>query len=157
MFCPFCRADETKVIDSRLMADGNQVKRRRECVTCGERFNTHELVELTMPRVIKRNGDRQAFDEQKFRNGICRALQKRPITQETIESIITQIMQRIHAKGDAEIDSKAIGEYVMIALSKLDQVAYVRFASVYRKFEDVEAFKLEICRLQEREMVVSDA
>ena len=148
MFCPFCRAEETKVIDSRLVADGNQVKRRRECLSCGERFNTHEVVELTMPRVIKRNGEREAFDEQKFREGIYKALEKRPISQETIETGITQIMQRIHAGGEAEIDAIAIGELVMDQLSKLDQVAYVRFASVYRKFKDVAAFKLEIKRLE---------
>ncbi len=151
MYCPFCRAEETKVIDSRLISDGNQVKRRRECIACGERFNTHEIVELTMPRVIKRNGEREAFCEHKFRDGICRALQKRPVAQDMIESLIIQIMQEIHAKGECEVDSKVIGELVMSKLSHLDQVAYVRFASVYRKFEDVEAFKHEIKRLKEKE------
>ncbi len=148
MYCPFCRAEETKVIDSRLITDGNQVKRRRECLHCGERFNTHELVELTMPRVIKRNGEREAFDEHKFREGIDKALEKRPISREAIETTITQIMQSIHAKGEAEIEASAIGECVMDKLSQLDQVAYVRFASVYRKFKDVEAFKKEIQRLE---------
>ena len=148
MYCPFCRAEETKVIDSRLITDGNQVKRRRECLHCGERFNTHELVELTMPRVIKRNGEREAFDEHKFREGIDKALEKRPISREAIETTITQIMQSIHARGEAEIEAIAIGECVMDKLSQLDQVAYVRFASVYRKFKDVEAFKKEIQRLE---------
>jgi transcriptional repressor NrdR len=157
MFCPFCRAEETKVIDSRLMADGNQVKRRRECMSCGERFNTHEVVELTMPRVIKRNGEREAFDEHKFRAGFHKALEKRAVPQAAIETAVTQIMQRIHAKGDTEMAAKAIGEMVMEKLSRLDQVAYVRFASVYRNFKDLNAFGDEISRLKEEEWVACES
>lgn len=157
MYCPFCRAEETKVIDSRIMAEGNQVKRRRECIACGERFNTHEIVELTMPRVIKRNGEREAFDEHKFREGIYKSLEKRPISQEDVESVITQIMQAIHARGEPEIESKSIGEEVMAQLYHLDQVAYVRFASVYRKFEDIEAFSETISLLKNNEGVAVES
>lgn len=151
MFCPFCRADETKVIDSRLMADGNQVKRRRECAHCGERFNTHETVELTMPRVIKRNGNRESFNEKKFKEGFYKSLEKRPLTQASIDAALTEIMQSIHAKGESEMSTKAIGDLVMKKLYLLDHVAYVRFASVYKNFKDIHDFGDAITQIKKTE------
>ena len=141
MFCPFCGADDTKVIDSRLVADGGQVRRRRECVNCRERFTTYEAAELVMPRVIKQDGSREPFDEDKLRAGLQRALEKRPVSVEAVESELGQIKNRLRATGEREIDSRAVGELVMEALKRLDQVAYVRFASVYRSFEDLSEFR----------------
>lgn len=141
MFCPFCNAEETKVIDSRLVADGGQVRRRRECLSCKERFTTYEVAELVMPRVIKQNGSREPFNEDKLRGGFLRALEKRPVSVEEIEAQISQIKHELRATGEREIDSRALGELVMSALKKLDQVAYVRFASVYRSFQDLAEFR----------------
>jgi len=146
--CPFCSQDETKVIDSRLVADGGQVRRRRECVSCKERFTTYELAELVMPRVIKQNGSREPFDEEKLRGGFRRALEKRPVSLEAIEQQITQIMHRLRATGEREIPSREVGEMVMVALQALDQVAFVRFASVYRSFQDLSEFRDAIERLE---------
>jgi transcriptional repressor NrdR len=146
--CPFCSQDETKVIDSRLVADGGQVRRRRECVSCKERFTTYELAELVMPRVIKQNGSREPFDEEKLRGGLRRALEKRPVSLEAIEQQITQIMHRLRATGEREIPSREVGEMVMVALQALDQVAFVRFASVYRSFQDLSEFRDAIERLE---------
>lgn len=148
MHCPFCNALDTKVIDSRLVSEGQQVRRRRECIDCGERFTTYEIAELVMPRVIKRDGRRQPFDEQKLRHGMQHALQKRPVSTEQIEAAMQHIMHQLRSNGEREINSKAIGELVMDELRKLDPVAYVRFASVYRSFEDVKAFGEEIKQLQ---------
>ena len=142
MFCPFCNADDTKVIDSRLVANGGQVRRRRECGACGERFTTYELAELVMPRVIKTDGSRQSFDEDKLRAGLQRALEKRPVSIEQIEVAISQIKHFLQVTGEREVPSQIIGEEVMRQLRKLDAVAYVRFASVYRSFEDIDDFKL---------------
>lgn len=147
MRCPFCNFDDTKVIDSRLVAEGNQVRRRRECLSCAERFTTFESAELLMPRVIKTNGSREPFDEEKLRNGILRAVQKRPVSIEQVEAMITQIMHQLQATGERELDSRVIGEMVMEALKRLDHVAYVRFASVYRSFQDLNEFRAEIDRL----------
>lgn len=147
MHCPFCKAHETKVIDSRLVADGQQVRRRRECLTCNERFTTFEIAELLMPKVIKQDGSRQPFDEDKLRAGIQRSLEKRPVSIESIESAITRIKSQIRASGEREIPSMAIGEAVMLELRQMDEVAYVRFASVYRSFQDIDEFKKEIDRL----------
>jgi len=141
MHCPFCSADETKVIDSRLVADGGQVRRRRECLTCSERFTTYELAELVMPRMIKQNGSREPFDEAKLRGGLLRALEKRPVSVEEIEKQITQIKHQLRATGEREIRSREVGEMVMEALKSVDQVAYVRFASVYRSFQDLSEFR----------------
>lgn len=149
MHCPFCSHDETKVIDSRLVADGNQVRRRRECQECGERFTTFEGAELVLPRVIKSNGNRQPFDEQKLRNGILRALEKRPVSLEVVESTISQIKHKLRATGEREIKTGDVGALVMEELRKLDDVAYVRFASVYRSFQDVDEFQEEINRLRD--------
>ena len=149
MFCPFCNADDTKVIDSRLVADGGQVRRRRECLHCGERFTTFELAELVMPRVIKTDGSRQPFDEEKLRAGLQRALEKRPVSSEQIEISISQIKHFLQVKGEREVPSRIIGEEVMRQLRELDEVAYVRFASVYRSFQDISEFQAELNRLNE--------
>ena len=147
MFCPFCNADDTKVIDSRLVANGGQVRRRRECSECSERFTTYELAELVMPRVIKTDGSRQSFDEEKLRAGLQRALEKRPVSIEQIEVAISQIKHFLQVTGEREVPSKIIGEEVMRQLRKLDAVAYVRFASVYRSFQDISEFQEELNRL----------
>ncbi|ACQ94120.1 MAG: transcriptional regulator NrdR [Tolumonas sp.] len=148
MHCPFCNADDTKVIDSRLVADGHQVRRRRECLVCHERFTTFEMAELVMPRVIKSNGVREPFNEDKLRNGIQRALEKRPVSTELIEQSINRIKSNLRATGEREIMSKIIGNLVMEELKLLDKVAYIRFASVYRSFEDIREFGEEIARLE---------
>ena len=147
MFCPFCNADDTKVVDSRLVADGGQVRRRRECVECSERFTTYELAELVMPRVIKTDGSRQSFDEDKLRAGLQRALEKRPVSIEQIEVAISQIKHFLRVTGEREVPSQLIGEEVMRQLRELDEVAYVRFASVYRSFQDISEFQAELNRL----------
>jgi transcriptional repressor NrdR len=147
MRCPFCNFDDTKVIDSRLVADGGQVRRRRECLSCNERFTTFEVAELVMPRVIKSNGSREPFDESKLRLGILRAIEKRPISIERVEAAITQIKHWLQTTGERELPSRQIGEKVMDALKGLDHVAYVRFASVYRSFQDLNEFRAEIDRL----------
>lgn len=144
MHCPFCNAPDSKVIDSRMAAEGRQIRRRRECVVCGERFTTFESYDVVMPRVIKSNGRNEPFDEQKLRRSLSHALQKRPVNQEQIESIISDIGQQIRRLGERDVTSRVIGEIVMQALYQLDHVAYVRFASVYRDFQDVEAFRREI-------------
>ncbi|MFT4799286.1 MAG: transcriptional repressor NrdR [Sulfitobacter sp.] len=149
MHCPFCSHGETKVIDSRLVADGDQVRRRRECQECGERFTTFESAELVLPRVIKSNGNRQPFDEEKLRSGILRALEKRPVSLETVETTINQIKHKLRATGERELKTRDVGELVMGELRKLDDVAYVRFASVYRSFQDVDEFREEIDRLKD--------
>ncbi len=147
MHCPFCDADDTKVIDSRLVAEGNQVRRRRECITCEERFTTFETAELVMPRLIKGNGNREPFNEDKLRAGILKALEKRPVSMETVENSINHIKHELRATGERELPSKLVGEKVMNELKKLDEVAYVRFASVYRSFKDLNEFREEIDRI----------
>lgn len=148
MYCPFCSETDTKVIDSRLVSEGKQVRRRRECVVCGERFTTYEVAELVMPRVVKRSEVRQPFDEEKLRQSMRRALQKRSVSTEQLEEAVQRIMHKLRATGEREISSQVIGEMVMGELKKLDQVAYVRFASIYRSFQDVKAFNTEIKKLQ---------
>lgn len=148
MHCPFCGADDTKVIDSRLVADGDQVRRRRECVSCGERFTTFETAELVLPRIIKSNGVRQPFDENKLRAGMMHALQKRPVPLERIDEAVNRIMHRLRATGEREVKSRLVGELVMDELKQLDSVAYVRFASVYRSFQDISEFRTEIEKLE---------
>lgn len=148
MHCPFCSETETKVIDSRLVSDGAQVRRRRECVSCRERFTTFEDAELLMPRIIKQDGKREPFDEEKLRNGFLRALEKRPVSIEDIEAAITTVKRGLQAMGEREIESLVVGESVMNQLGMLDQVAFVRFASVYRSFQDISEFQQEIDRLQ---------
>ncbi|ETN93268.1 Transcriptional repressor NrdR [Gammaproteobacteria bacterium MOLA455] len=147
MYCPFCKADDTKVVDSRLVADGGQVRRRRECLSCSERFTTYEMAELVMPRVIKTDGTREPFDENKLRDGLQRALEKRPVSIEQIEVALTQIRHFLQVTGEREVPSRMIGEAVMGKLRELDEVAYVRFASVYRSFQDLSEFQDELNRL----------
>ncbi|MBF7074713.1 transcriptional regulator NrdR [Glaciecola sp. MH2013] len=147
MFCPFCSAQETKVIDSRLVADGAQVRRRRECLECHERYTTFEAAELVMPRVVKRDGSREPFNEDKLRAGLQRALEKRPVSTEQVENCIVRIKSSLRATGEREIKSEMIGSLIMDALKELDKVAYVRFASVYRSFEDIREFGEEIAKL----------
>jgi transcriptional repressor NrdR len=148
MFCPFCRAQDTKVIDSRLASEGTQVRRRRECLACGERFTTFESAELVMPRIIKSNGAREPFNEKKLAAGIMRSLEKRPVDADSVDAAMSRIQHRLRASGERELPSRLLGEWVMHELRELDQVAYVRFASVYRSFEDVKAFQEEIERLE---------
>ena len=147
MHCPFCTHPETKVIDSRLVADGEQIRRRRECISCGERFTTFETAELVMPRIIKQNGTREPFNEEKLHAGILRALEKRPVSVEDIDAALTRIKQRLRGSGEREVPSRMLGECVMSELRQLDEVAYVRFASVYRSFKDLDECRAEIERL----------
>ena len=148
MHCPFCAAQDTRVVDSRLSPEGDRVRRRRECTQCGARFTTYEAAELIMPAVIKRDKRREPFSEDKLRAGMMRALEKRPVSAEQVEAVLRRITDRIRAGGEREISSHQLGEWVMDELRRLDQVAYVRFASVYRSFQDVNAFREEIERLQ---------
>ena len=148
MWCPICNHTETRVVDSRLTGDGMQIRRRRQCVSCGNRFNTYESPELKAPRIIKSNGAREAFSEEKLRNGMLRALEKRPVETREVERAIRRLLREISSVEEAEIPSTLIGEWVMRELSHLDQVAYVRFASVYKRFEDIQAFRDVVERLE---------
>ena len=149
MFCPFCSHPDTKVIDSRLAGEGAQVRRRRECEKCGERFTTFETAELVMPRIVKNDGTRVPFDEHKLRIGMMRALEKRPVGTEAVEAAIARIVHRLQVTGEREVRSLQVGELVMEELRQLDEVAYVRFASVYRSFQDANEFREEVERLME--------
>jgi transcriptional repressor NrdR len=141
MHCPFCGHTETKVIDSRLAGEGRQIRRRRECLDCGERFTTFEAAELLLPRVVKSDGSREPFDEAKLRAGMVKALEKRPVSSEAVEAAVERICHRLRVLGEREVASRQVGELVMEELRHLDEVGYVRFASVYRSFQDVEAFR----------------
>src|SRR6204780_992202 len=147
MHCPFCGHVETKVTDSRLTADGGQIRRRRECLSCGERFTTFETAELLMPRVIKSDGSREPFDERKLAQGMIKALEKRPVSAEAIEQSASRICHKLRVFGEREVPARTIGEFVMEELRQLDEVGYVRFASVYRSFQDAEAFRETIDHL----------
>lgn len=135
------------MIDSRLVADGDSVRRRRECQTCGERYTTFETAELVMPRVVKSNGSREPFNEEKLRSGLQKALEKRPVSIEEIDSALNRITHRLRATGERELPSREVGEAVMEELRTLDGIAYVRFASVYRDFQDISEFQVEIQKL----------
>lgn len=148
MRCPFCTTQDTKVIDSRLSGEGDQVRRRRECVSCEERFTTYETAELMLPRVIKRDDTRETFNEEKLRQGLLKALEKRPVSIEKVEEALLRIKRKLLASGEREMVSQVLGEWVMEELKILDHVAYVRFASVYRRFQDVHAFEEEIEKLK---------
>ena len=148
MHCPFCSDQDTKVIDSRLVADGDQVRRRRECLICKERFTTFETADLVMHRVIKSDGAREPFDEAKLRSGLLRALEKRPVDTEVVETSINRILHELRSSGEREVPSRLVGETVMKELKRVDVVAYVRFASVYRDFQDVSEFQDEISKLK---------
>ena len=148
MHCPFCSATDTRVVDSRLVGGGDQIRRRRECLECKERFTTYESAELNYPRIIKSDGVRQQFIEEKLRGGFLRALEKRPVDMEQVETAISRVKHKLRALGEREVKSRQVGEWVMEELRGLDQVGYVRFASVYRSFGDVRAFLEEIERLE---------
>jgi len=147
MYCPFCSANDTKVIDSRLVSDGHQVRRRRECLACHERYTTFESAELVMPRIIKRDGSREPFNEDKMLSGLTRALEKRPVSMEQIELAVNKLKSQMRATGEREISSAMLGDLIMAQLKELDKVAYLRFASVYLSFEDISEFADEITRL----------
>jgi transcriptional repressor NrdR len=148
MHCPFCSHEETKVIDSRLAADGRQIRRRRQCLDCKERFTTFESAELVMPRLIKNDNSRQPFDESKLRSSMTRALEKRPVPSDELEEAVERLIHRLRTMGEREVPSRLVGDLVMEELRALDEIAYVRFASVYRRFQDVTEFEEEIRRLQ---------
>ena len=150
MHCPFCDHTETKVIDSRLAGEGHQIRRRRECLKCAERFTTFEAAELLMPQIIKSDDRREPFDEHKLRGGMQKALEKRPVSGEAIDAAVEHICHRLRTLGEREVPARLVGEMVMEELRHLDEVAYVRFASVYRSFQDVDAFREEIDRLSHR-------
>jgi len=149
MRCPFCGAPDTRVIDSRLGGQGDSVRRRRECLGCGARFTTFENAEFQLPRVVKQDGSREPFNRDKLRAGMQRALQKRPVATEQVEEALNRLIRQAHDATEREIPSRRIGDWVMSELRQLDEVAYVRFASVYRHFQDVNAFREEIERLQQ--------
>ncbi|HKJ28922.1 MAG: transcriptional regulator NrdR [Desulfuromonadales bacterium] len=144
MKCPFCTHDDTRVVDSRLGKEGNNIRRRRECIDCERRFTTYERVEESLPLVIKKDGRREAFDRQKIISGIQRACEKRPVSIATIEKVVDQMEVKLQESGEKEIAASRIGEAIMEALQSLDEVAYVRFASVYRQFRDINEFMSEL-------------
>ena len=148
MHCPFCQHPDTRVIDSRVSEDGATIRRRRECEACGERFSTLETVELKLPVIIKSDGRRDQFDARKLRQGFDRALQKRPVAEEQIEAAVRAVVHQLRMTTEREIASRRVGEFVMSELRRLDHVGYVRFASVYRAFEDVADFREELDRLE---------
>lgn len=147
MQCPYCQAYDTKVVDSRL-SEQNEVRRRRECISCNERFTTYETVELSLPRLIKRDGSCVQFREEKLRAGILRALEKRQVRSEQVDAAVRRIIMQLRATGEGEVETSILGEWVMAELRALDEVAYVRFASVYRRFQDVNEFRDEIAKLK---------
>lgn len=150
MKCPFCDDVEDKVVDSRMAKEGEVIRRRRECLSCKRRYTTYERVEETMPAVVKKDGRREPFDRGKIVSGLKKACEKRPISTATIETVTDRIEKRIQDMGETEIVSTAVGEEVMKELSQLDQVAYVRFASVYREFKDIDQFMEEIKTLAQQ-------
>ena len=150
MHCPICHRPDTRVIDSRLLSDGSKIRRRRECTNpqCATRFTTYETAEISLPMVVKQNGERQAFSAEKLRNGLLRAIEKRPVSVNKINQLIEDIENRLRISGDREVASRKIGEWVMAGLKNIDHVAYIRFASVYLSFQDVEAFINTIAELR---------
>lgn len=150
MHCPFCNHEETKVIDSRLASEGQQIRRRRECLKCAERFTTFESAELVMPRIIKNDASREPFDESKLRGSMLKALEKRPVSSEALDAAVVHVCQKLRGMGEREVASRRVGELAMEELHNLDEVAYVRFASVYRSFQDIDAFREEIDRMRHR-------
>ncbi len=156
MRCPFCGAEDTRVVDSRLVGEGDQVRRRRECQACSERFTTFEQVDLAVPRIIKNDGNRQPFDEERLRRGFLRALEKRPVETESIDAAVERIRHRLITRGEREVPSRELGEWVMDELRNLDEVAYIRFASVYRSFQDVNAFREMVERMEKDTLLGSN-
>lgn len=151
MRCPFCQHEDSRVVDSRVSDDGASIRRRRECPACNERFSTLETVEIKLPAIVKSDGRREAFDERKLRSSLAKALQKRPVSEAQVDEAVRGLVRQLRMSGERELPSRQLGEWVMEALRGVDQVAYVRFASVYRRFEDVQAFREEIEKL-EREL-----
>ncbi len=149
MRCPFCSFEDTRVIDSRLADEGDQVRRRRECMECRERFTTYESAEFNYPRIIKSDGRREQFIDDKLRSGILRALEKRPVAMEKVEIAISRLKHKLRSLGEREVKSRKVGDWVMEELKSVDQVGYLRFASVYQSFADVRAFLEEIERLED--------
>lgn len=149
MRCPFCKAEDTRVVDSRLVGDGEQVRRRRECQVCSERFTTFEQVDLVMPQIIKSDGSRQPFNEQRLTEGMDLALRKRQVSRDDVKAAIERIRHRLSSRGEREVPSRELGEWVMDELRNLDEVAYIRFASVYRSFQDVNAFREMVERIEQ--------
>lgn len=149
MKCMFCGCEDSKVIDSRSADEGRTIRRRRECVNCGKRFTTYETIEDTPVLVVKNSGLRQAFDAQKIKNGIIKACEKRPVSMGKIDELVDNIAKQVYNSMEQEISSKKIGEMVMSELKELDEVAYVRYASVYRSFTDIETFMQELQKMME--------
>ncbi|NDH09437.1 MAG: transcriptional regulator NrdR [Gammaproteobacteria bacterium] len=150
MYCPFCYAEDTKVVDSRLVAQGEQVRRRRECLICQQRFTTFETAELILPMVIKRDGRRENFHLEKLRAGMQTALEKRPVSIDILDEALTNVLQKIRRCGERELESRLIGEWVMQELYQIDHVAYVRFASVYKRFKDISEFREALEQMKEK-------
>jgi transcriptional repressor NrdR len=148
MKCPFCHSDDTQVIDSRVSDNGDSIRRRRRCAKCSKRFTTYETVELRMPQVVKQDGSRAEFDLERLRTGFMRALHKRPVATELVDEAIATITQDVLALGEREIESRRVGEMVMRELRRLDEVAYIRFASVYRSFQGIDDFQDAIKEVQ---------
>lgn len=148
MKCPFCSAADTQVVDSRVNDEGDSIRRRRRCSSCDKRFTTYETVELRMPQVVKQDGTRTEFDGERLRTGFSRALHKRPVAAEAVDKAIHRVTQKLLSLGEREVASRRIGEMVMQELYKLDKVAYIRFASVYRSFQDIEDFHDAIKEVQ---------
>ena len=155
MYCPFCYAADTKVVDSRLVAAGEQVKRRRECLICQQRFTTFETAELVLPMVIKRDGRREPFHLEKLKSGMKTALEKRPVSVDSLEEAIANVLQKMRRSGEREIESRQIGEWIMHELYQIDHVAYVRFASVYKRFKDISEFRQALEQMKDEKEVVS--
>jgi transcriptional repressor NrdR len=151
MHCPFCHTPDTKVIDSRIIAEGEQVKRRRQCLDCTQRFTTFETAEKTMPLIVKRDNRREPFNAQNLRDGMLRSLEKRPVSADDVEKVLSEIIQKILHQGEREVPSRLLGEWVMNELYRLDHIAYVRFASVYKRFESVSEFRRTIEQITENE------
>ena len=147
MHCPFCKAEDTRVVDSRMAEDGSQVRRRRECEKCGARFTTFEKAQLQMPQIVKREGTPEPYDENKLRSGLSRALYKRPVSPEQIDQIVDNVERKLRTSSERQVPSRRVGELVMLELRDLDQVAYVRFASIYHQFKDATEFRDEVDRL----------
>ncbi len=148
MRCPFCATEDTKVVDSRLVGEGDQVRRRRECVGCNARFTTYETMELYLPRLLKRDGRCEQFREEKLRAGLLRALEKRPVRTDQVDAALSRVMDKLRACTEREVETQVLGEWVMEELKALDEIAYVRFASVYRRFQDVNEFTEAIACLE---------
>ena len=156
MFCPFCGHEETKVTDSRLAGEGQQIRRRRECLACGARFTTFETAELVMPRIVKSDSTREPFDENKLRHGMSKALEKRPVSSEAIDAAVVHVCHRLRTLGEREVPSRLIGEFVMEELRHLDEVAFVRFASEYYQFRSVGDIMKQLEDLSARVRDVKD-